>query len=157
MKSDPSIRSFLLHGSADSRWPAIQEAVDGYPGIYRDVLTYLRERIKEVLTGSHASLVLRVFGPELSVLREQAKRLAGSISAINGASNVHVEQVGLVPTVEVRVRPDAALSYGVTTGDVRSAAATYVAGTTVGQIYDEQKGFRRDGGSGGRALHARTL
>ena len=30
---------------------AIQEAVDGYPGIYRDVQTYLKERIKEVLTG----------------------------------------------------------------------------------------------------------
>ena len=30
----------------------IQEAVDGYPGLYRDVQTYLKERIREVLTGS---------------------------------------------------------------------------------------------------------
>ena len=30
----------------------IEEVVDGYPGLYRDVLTYLRERIKEVLTGA---------------------------------------------------------------------------------------------------------
>ena len=28
----------------------VQEVVDGYPGLYRDLLTYLRERIKEVLT-----------------------------------------------------------------------------------------------------------
>ena len=30
----------------------IEEVVDGYPGLYRDVLTYLQERIKEVLTGA---------------------------------------------------------------------------------------------------------
>jgi Cu/Ag efflux pump CusA len=28
----------------------IQEVVDGYPGLVRDLLTYLKERIKEVLT-----------------------------------------------------------------------------------------------------------
>jgi Cu/Ag efflux pump CusA len=40
----------------------IQEVVDGYPGLYRDLLTYLRERIKEVLTGASASIVVRVYG-----------------------------------------------------------------------------------------------
>ena len=30
--------------------------VDGYPGLYRDVLTYLKERIKEVLSGGVLSL-----------------------------------------------------------------------------------------------------
>ncbi len=40
----------------------IQEVVDGYPGLYRDVLTYLTERIKEVLTGASASIVVRIYG-----------------------------------------------------------------------------------------------
>ncbi len=43
---------------------AIEETVAGYPGIYRDVQTYLKERIKEVLTGSGESIVVRIFGPE---------------------------------------------------------------------------------------------
>ena len=37
----------------------IQEVVDGYPGLYRDLLTYLRERIKEVLTGASATVVVK--------------------------------------------------------------------------------------------------
>jgi Cu/Ag efflux pump CusA len=37
----------------------IQEVVDGYPGLYRDVLTYLKERIKEVLSGGSAAIVVR--------------------------------------------------------------------------------------------------
>lgn len=41
----------------------IQEVVDGYPGLVRDLLTYLKERIKEVLTGAGASIVVRIYGP----------------------------------------------------------------------------------------------
>ena len=43
--------------------------MDGYPGLYRDVLTYLKERIKEVLTGAGATIVVRLYGPDLAVLR----------------------------------------------------------------------------------------
>jgi tripartite-type tricarboxylate transporter receptor subunit TctC len=32
--------------------------VQGYPGLYRDLQTYLQERIKEVLTGTSASIVV---------------------------------------------------------------------------------------------------
>jgi len=62
----------------------IKEAVDGYPGLYRDVLTYLRERIKEVLTGTGATIVLRTYGPDLQVLQEKAKEIATAIEGIDG-------------------------------------------------------------------------
>src|SRR5262249_7775006 len=42
----------------------INETVAGYPGLYRDVQTYLKERIKEVLTGAGASIVVRLYGPD---------------------------------------------------------------------------------------------
>ena len=51
----------------------IQSIVDGYPGLYRDLLTYLRERIKEVLTGASATIVVRVYGPDLEGLQAQAQ------------------------------------------------------------------------------------
>src|SRR4029453_2933379 len=56
----------------DATGAKIQEVVKGYPGLYRDLLTYLRERIKEVLTGASATIVVRVYGPELGHLQAQA-------------------------------------------------------------------------------------
>ena len=53
----------------DKTRASVEAAVAGYPGLYRDVQTYLRERIKEVLTGAGESIVVRIFGPELPVLR----------------------------------------------------------------------------------------
>ena len=64
----------------------IQTIVDGYPGLYRDLLTYLRERIKEVLTGASATVVVRVYGPELDQLRSQAQSVRSAIASVRGSS-----------------------------------------------------------------------
>jgi Cu/Ag efflux pump CusA len=57
----------------DKTLASVHRTVEGYPGLYRDVQTYLRERIKEVLTGTSESIVVRIFGPDLEVLREQSE------------------------------------------------------------------------------------
>ena len=119
----------------------IQEVVDGYPGLYRDVLTYLKERIKEVLTGGSSAIVVRIFGPDLEALRNKAQEAAEVMNGIEGIADLHVEQQVLIPNIEVRVRPDAARRFGLTPGQIRQAATTLIQGTTVGEIYDMQKIF----------------
>ena len=52
----------------------VQGVVNGYPGLYKDVQTYLKERIKEVLTGAGATVVVRLFGPDMTVLRARRRR-----------------------------------------------------------------------------------
>ncbi len=119
----------------------IQEVVDGYPGLYRDVLTYLKERIKEVLTGASASIVVRVYGPDLAVLREKGREIADEIRDIPGVTDLKVEPQILVPQIEVEYRPEVAQRFGLTPGVVRAASATLIKGTRVGQIFDNQKMF----------------
>ena len=54
----------------------IQEVVDGYPGLYRDLLTYLKERIKEVLTGAGAThRGARSTAPTWTSLRAKAQEV----------------------------------------------------------------------------------
>ena len=69
----------------------MHRTVEGYPGLYRDVQTYLRERIKEVLTGTSESIVVRIFGPDLEVLREQVRGDRGEDRRASTASiDAHV-------------------------------------------------------------------
>jgi CzcA family heavy metal efflux pump len=119
----------------------IQHVIDEYPGIFRDVLTYLKERIKEVLTGAGATIVVRIFGPELSELRAKGDEVAAAIKGIDGVSSLKVEQQILVPQLDVVLRPEAAARLGLTPGDVRRAATTLVKGTKVGELYQGQKVF----------------
>lgn len=116
----------------------VQTAVDGYPGLYRDVLTYLRERVKEVLTGASSSIVVRIYGPDLGGLRTQAQRVAAVMEQIEGVSNLKVESQVLVPQIDVRLKPDAAERFGLTPGQVRRAVTTILRGAKVGEIYERQ-------------------
>ena len=119
----------------------IQSIVDGYPGLYRDLLTYLRERIKEVLTGASATIVVRVSGPELTALRSQAEAIAKAMRGIDGVADLTVQAQVIVPQVEVRFRPEKAAIFGVTPGQVRTAAASLVSGTKVGEFSEDQMLF----------------
>ena len=125
----------------DSTLAEIKETVEGYPGLRRDVLTYLRERIKEVLTGTSATVVLRIFGPDLTELRNKANEIADTIESIDGIADLHVQALTMVPQVEVKFKPEAAAQFGLAPGDVRRAANTLLKGVKVGEIYDEQMIF----------------
>ncbi len=57
----------------DETLAKIQETVDGYPGLYRDVQTYLKERIREVLTGTSEAIAVRIYGRELDVLTAKSR------------------------------------------------------------------------------------
>lgn len=125
----------------DSTVAKIHETVNGYPGLVRDVLTYLKERTKEVLTGAGASIVVRIYGPNLDGLRAKAAEIQSEMSKIRGVANLKLEQQVLVPQIEARTRPEALSRLGLTPGDVRRAMATYVKGTKVGEVFDEQKAY----------------
>jgi CzcA family heavy metal efflux pump len=120
---------------------SIQKTIDRYPGLYRDVLTYLKERIKEVLTGAGATVVVRVFGPDVAVLREKAQEVYEVMKKVDGVSTPKVEPQILVPQLDVALRPEAAARLGLTAGDVRRSATTLVKGSKVGELYKDQKVF----------------
>ncbi len=116
----------------------IQEVVAGYPGLHRDVLTYLRERIKEVLSGTSASIVVRISGPELGGLRRSAGEVAKALAEVKGVSELKVEAQVLVPQISIKMRPEQAALHGLTERDLRRAEAVFVSGLKVGEIYEGQ-------------------
>ena len=118
---------------------AITEVVDGYPGIYRDVQTYLRERIKEVPTGAGESIVVRIFGPELDVLRKQALIVREALTGIEGMVDLHEEPMKEIPQIQITVDVAQAARYGLKPGDVRRAAAIIFAGEEVTDIHRDNK------------------
>ena len=119
----------------------IQATVDGYPGLFRDVQTYLKERIREVLTGTSDAIVVRIFGEDLDVLRAKADEVFTALDQIEGIVDLHVELMTEIPNVDVRVDLAAAQQFGLKPGDVRRAASTLIAGIEAGDIHTSNRTF----------------
>src|ERR671917_252594 len=106
----------------DKTLAAVSKVVDAYPGLYRDVQTYLRERGREVLTGTSEAIVVRIYGPDLELLRSKAEEIKDILAEIPGVVEEHVDLQENVPQIEVEVDLVAAQRYGIKPGDVRRAA-----------------------------------
>ena len=125
----------------DETLAAIQSLVDGYPGLFRDVQTYLKERIREVLTGSSEAIVIRIYGDDLDVLRAKADEVEHELSEIEGIVDLHVEFLLDIPQIQVEVDLDKAAQYGLKPGDVRRAAAYQVAGQEAGDVHTTNRTY----------------
>jgi len=125
----------------DKTLASVQDTVDSYPGLYHDVQTYLRERIKETLTGTSESIVVRIYGPDLDVLYAKADEVSNKLQNIPSLVDAHADLQEAVPHLEVEVNLAAAQRYGIKPGDVRRQAATLVASEEVGDIFQGGKAY----------------
>jgi CzcA family heavy metal efflux pump len=119
----------------DETLEAIENLTNEYPGLFRETQTYLDERIEEVVSGGKEPIVVRVYGPELSVLREKADEINHVMAGTTGTIDHHVDISTDVPQLQVQVDLAKAAQFGLKPGDVRRAAATLVAGEEVGDIF----------------------
>jgi len=120
---------------------AIQETVDGYAGLDREVRTYLQQTLSLPPTSASDGLTVRVFGEDLDVLRVEAEKVRQALAGISGVVDSQVNLPIDEPTLEIEVNLAAAQTHGIKPGDVRRAAAVLLSGLQVGALFEEQKVF----------------
>jgi CzcA family heavy metal efflux pump len=125
----------------DESVAGLREVIEAYPGLYRTVQTYLRERVKEVLSGASEAVVVRVFGPDVDVLTQKAEEIAAHMAAIDGFVDPNVEQIEQIPQIQVEVDIAAARRHGITPGHVRRQSSALLASEEVADIFHEGKAY----------------
>lgn len=125
----------------DKTLAAIHRTVEGYPGLYRDVQTYLRERIKEVLTGTSESIVVRVFGSDIETLRDKSEEVAEKIGKIDGVVDAHPSFSEDLPQIDVELNLAAARRYGLKPGDIRRQSSALLASEEVSDLFHGGKAY----------------
>jgi CzcA family heavy metal efflux pump len=119
----------------------VHAVTNGYPGLYREVQTYLDERISEVLTGGKEPIIVRTYGENLTTLRAKSDQILALVKSVPGVVDAHRDISSDVPQVNVTVNLARAERYGLKPGDVRRDAATLVAGEEVGDIFRAGKAY----------------
>ncbi len=119
----------------------VKQVVAGYPGLSPEVLTYLQARVREELSGTGESLVVRVYGEDMEMIRKKAEEVEMMLSKIDGITDAQVQYPTEMPTLEIEVDVEKAKLYHLKPGDVRRAATSLVSGIVVGALFEEQKVF----------------
>ena len=119
----------------DKTLDKVTDTVDSYPGMQRDVQTYLRERVKEVLTGSSGAVVVRIFGPDPSTLTELADQTVKAIGDTPGLIETAAALQKEIPQIEIELDLEKARKHDLKPGDIRRQSSVYIAGEEVSDIF----------------------
>ncbi len=119
----------------DKTYQTITDTVDSYPGMQRDVQTYLRERVKEVLTGSSGAVVVRIFGPDPRTLTELADKTVKAIGDTPDLIETAADLQKEIPQIEIELDLEKARQHDLKPGDIRRQSSVYIAGEEVSDIF----------------------
>ncbi|MSQ97423.1 MAG: efflux RND transporter permease subunit [Gemmataceae bacterium] len=126
----------------------IERVMSRHPGFEHDLLTYLQERMKEVLSGSGASIVLRIYGPELDGLRNRAAEVHDLIAAgkekegkVEGVADLKIEAQVPVPQLHLSFNTYKMADYGLKAKEVADTFTTMLNGSVVAEVHQDQRKF----------------
>ena len=118
--------------------PAILDAV---PGIGLGFTQPIEMRFNELIAGTRSDLALKIFGPDLEILKQCADSVARVLETVRGAADVRVEQVAGLPLLRVIVDRERIARYGLTADDVLTLVQTTRVGQVVGTIVQGPRRF----------------
>ncbi|MEO7135612.1 MAG: CusA/CzcA family heavy metal efflux RND transporter [Vicinamibacterales bacterium] len=96
------------------------------PGVSNIWTMPIINRIDMLTTGIRSEVGVKVFGTDLSVLEDTARRIADVVRRVPGASNVYPEQVTSGQYLNIDVDRAAAARYGIGVGDVQQVIETAI-------------------------------
>jgi cobalt-zinc-cadmium resistance protein CzcA len=120
---------------------AISAELATIPGLRAAFSQPIALRVNELISGVKSDLAIKLFGPDLTVLKAIADRAAAALSGIEGARDVKVEQVSGMAEVEVRLDRMAMARYALAVGDVNDLLEAAFAGKAVTSFVEGERRF----------------
>lgn len=120
---------------------AIQENLGEIPGIRLSFSQPISLRVNELISGVKSDLAVKIFGPDLDVLKTYADEVSGVLGGIPGANDVKVEQISGLDQIEVEINRDAIARYKINIKDVNDILETAVGGKKATMVIEGEKRF----------------
>ena len=118
----------------------MSESLESFPGVQFNLTQPIAAAVDELLSGIKAELAIKLFGPDMEVLKAKAAEIETVIRAVPGASEVQKDQVTGTPQLRIRVNHEALARYGINVADIQETVRIAIGGESAGQIFE---GIRR--------------
>jgi len=119
----------------------LREKLTTVPGVVCTIGGPIAHRIDHMLSGTRASIAIKVFGDDLTQLRATASAIERSMKGIDGVVDLALEQQVDVPQLTIKFDREAIARYGLRTGALAETIETAYAGTKVTQVVENQRTY----------------
>jgi len=111
------------------------------PGVVTTIGGPIAHRIDHMLSGTRASIAIKVFGDDLASLRTAAQQVEAAMKGVEGVVDLALEQQVDVPQLAIVFDRPAIARYGLRTGELAEIIETAYAGAKVTRVLERQRSY----------------
>lgn len=120
---------------------AMEAALEKIPGVSYEFTQPMEMRMDETIAGSRGDLALKIFGNDLGTLERLGHQALGIVSAIPGASEPQLEQLGGAANLNIKINRAAAARYGLSVADIQEVVESLLGSRQISEMVDGEQRF----------------
>lgn len=131
----------LADRSKDELIAEVREKLGTLPGVNVEVGAPISHRIDAMLSGTRASIAVKIFGTDLNEMYRIGNRVKAAVEGVEGIADLNVEQQVERPQLKIVPKRDVMAKYGVTMPEFADMVSVLLAGEPVSQVYEGRRVF----------------
>lgn len=131
----------LSDRSKDEVMADVRKRLASIPGVVTSVGQPLGHRIDHMVSGTQATIAIKIFGTDLSQLYILGNQIKSAVSGIEGLVDVNVEQQTETPQLQVRANRAMLAQYGISMEQFNRFVEMAFQGEKIGDVYEGQRSF----------------
>ncbi|MBQ4082830.1 MAG: efflux RND transporter permease subunit [Bacteroidaceae bacterium] len=119
----------------------VRDKLGTLPGTNIEVGAPISHRIDAMLSGTRASIAIKVFGTDLNHMYQIGNRIKAAVEGVEGIADLNVEQQVERPQLKIIPRREVMAQYGVSMPEFADMVSVLLAGEPVSQVYEGRRVF----------------
>ncbi|MCX6178707.1 MAG: CusA/CzcA family heavy metal efflux RND transporter [Chlorobiales bacterium] len=119
----------------------MRKSLESVAGISFGFSQPIQCRIDELVAGTRAQLIVKLFGEDIEVLNNKSAEIAKVLSSIKGGTDLVAEKVSGQPYLTINIDRKKIARYGLNISDVQNVIEIAVAGKSASKFYEENRSF----------------
>ncbi len=119
----------------------MRKSLETIPGIAFGFSQPIQCRIDELVAGTKAQLILKLFGEDIDLLKKKSDEIAKVLSSIKGGTDMMTEKVSGQEYLTINIDRQKIARYGLNMSDVQNLIEIAVAGKAASTFYEENRSF----------------
>lgn len=119
----------------------VRHRLHSIPGVNVEIGQPISHRIDAMLSGTKASIAIKIFGPDLTKLHSLGLQIQQATADIEGVADLNVEQQIERPQLVIRPRRSLLAAYGISLSQFAEYVNVALGGEVVSQVQDGVKNF----------------
>jgi len=112
-----------------------------YPGIEPSFSYPIRDNVLESISQIDGQIVIKVFGADLDVLRDESKKVLAAVRDVAGVRRAFIDRLGELPQLQIDIDRAAAARYGLNVADIQDVIEIALGGKAATQLWEGERRF----------------